>query len=812
MLFRSAVSALTLVIMITVVPHLEGPSVISNPAPVLASHAAALPLRFEPNLGQWDRPARFVAEGPGRVFSLAPEGAELALQGGQRLRMRLAGAGGSRRMRGLEELAGKTHYFLGDDPGRWRTGVPGYARVTSDEIYPGVDLVFQGQSGTLRYDFIVDPGADPSMIAMEFDGADSLRVDDAGDLVFETAAGEIRQRRPILYQDVRRVRRPVEGHYVLRGPNRVGIEVGAYDRSETLVIDPTLVYSTYLGDVRHDAGNAITVDESGAVYIAGGRQQGDNTDTDVFVAKFDPSGKTLLWRTHVRGQLSEEATGIALGPDGNIHITGWTSSFPSDPPGRPEYPRTPDALQPKYGGGNSDAFVTVLDPTGKMIYSTFLGGSGDDRGNDIEVNHRVRMYVAGTTSSTDFPTRDAAQPVLGGGKDGFVTVFDPTRQALVYSTYLGGTGDDAIVRAAPSFHHPFDLYNNRVRGARLPEGLVFAGTTSSPDFPTRDAVQMAYGGGPSDAFVACFGLAGRLKFATFLGGKGSDEGRDVAMDAAGQVYLTGITNSQDFPLANPLEPGLSAPPNADAFLAKIMPSGKGLIYSTYLGAKGGDGVAVDDGENAYVTGGGVLAAKLDPSGSTLGYASWALGGSAIAVDRERNVYVTGETFSNLLPTLSAYQPRNGGMFSARGREDSFAVKISAAPAPPPTFEENDARVSYTGTWVTDSAPGHSGGSAVFSEETGATATITFTGTGIQIFGRRETSSGYARVTSENFWPWGSVDTYASPAQDQTVILSITGLTSNTHTISLSVQGTHNARSGGNRLWIDGFKILGAPAP
>jgi hypothetical protein len=812
MSFRIAGSALTLVISFTVlVPRVDGPPV-TDPSPVLGHHASAKPLRFEPNLGQWDGPAKFVADGPGRVFSLAPDGAELALRGGQRVRMRLAGADGSRRMRGLEELAGKTHYFMGDDPGRWRSGVSGYAKVTSDEIYPGVDLVFQGESGTLRYDFIVDPGADPNVIAMEFDGADSLRVDEAGDLVFQTAAGEVRQRRPTLYQDVRRVRRPVEGHYILRGPNRVGIEVGAYDRRETLVIDPTLIYSTYLGDVRHDAGNAIAVDETGAVYVAGGRQQGDNTDTDVFVAKFDPSGKTLLWRTHVRGHFSEEATGIALGPDGNVHITGWTGSFPSDPPGRPEYPRTPDALQPKYGGGTSDAFVTVLDPTGKMIYSTFLGGGGDDRGYDIEVNHRVRMYVAGTTSSTDFPTRDAAQPVLGGGKDGFVTVFDPTRQALVYSTYLGGTGDDVIVRAAPSFHHPFDLYNNRVRGARLPEGLVFAGTTSSPDFPTRDGVQMAYGGGSSDAFVACFGLAGRLKFATFLGGKGADEGRDVAMDAVGQIYLTGITNSEDFPLANPLEPGLSAPPNADAFLAKIMPSGRGLIYSTYLGAKGGDGVVVDDGENAYVTGGGVLAAQLDPSGSTLGYAFWALGGSAIAVDRDRNVYVTGETFSNLLPTLNAYQPRNGGMFSSRGREDSFAVKISDAPAPPPTFEENDARVSYTGTWVTDAAPGHSGGRAVFSEEKEATATISFTGTGIQVIGRREPISGYARVESENFWPWGSADTYASTAQYQSLILSITGLPASQHTIRLSVSGFHNTRSGGNRVWIDGFNILGAPAP
>src|SRR5688572_29204738 len=206
MLFRIAGAAFTLVMTLTVlVPRVEGPSARSHQPPALGYYDSATPLRFEPNLGQWDRPARFVAEGPGRAFSVAPDGAELSLRGGQRLRMRLVGANGGLRMRGLEKLAGKTNYFVGDDPGRWRTGVPGYAKVTSEGIYPGVDLIFQGESGGLRYDFIVAPGADPSVIAMEFDGAHSLRVDEAGDLVLETAAGEVRQRRPVLYQELRRL-------------------------------------------------------------------------------------------------------------------------------------------------------------------------------------------------------------------------------------------------------------------------------------------------------------------------------------------------------------------------------------------------------------------------------------------------------------------------------------------------------------------------------------------------------------------------------------------------------------------------------
>ena len=218
---------------------------------------------------------------------------------------------------------------------------------------------------------------------------------------------------------------------------------------------------------------------------------------------------------------------------------------------------------------------------------------------------------------------------------------------------------------------------------------------------------------------------------------------------------------------------------------------------------------MDAGENAYVTGGGVLAAKLDPAGAALLYAFWALAGNAITVDASGDAYVTGGTFSNLLPTMNASEPRNGGMFSGRGRDDAFLVKISDTPAPPPAIEEDDGRVSYTGTWVADEAPEHSGGGAVLSDETGASVTFTFTGTGVQLIGRRDEFSGFAAVKTDSFTAWGSVDTYASPAQEEALILSITGLPAGTHTLTVSVAGAHNARSQGNRVWIDGFNVIGA---
>ncbi len=772
-----------------------------------------LPLGFEPNRGQADKRVKFLAQGQGYGLFLTSTEAVLALNraetedravsagefGRSVLRMRFIGANPSAKIAGMDPLPGKVNYFIGNDPKRWHSNIPLYGRVKCHSVYPGVDLIYYGYGNQrqLEYDFIVAPGADPAVITLDFKGAKKMELGAEGDLLLHTASGTVRLREPVVYQEKEGVRKELAGRYVLKGGQRAGFKVAAYDRAQTLVIDPMLVYSTYLGGVRGDHGNAVAVDASGAAYIAGGFQYADNNDFDVFVAKFDPTGGTLLWYTRIGGQFNEEAEALALDSAGNVHITGWTGSSPSNPPGRPEYPRTPDALQPAYGGGLSDAFVTVLSPEGTLIYSTFFGGSGDDQGRGIALDAAGNAYLTGFTASPDFPTAAPFQPVSGGGYDAYVAVMNRNKSALLYSSYLGGTGDDRA----------FGLALDR-------RGHVYVvGTTGSSDFPTRGPFQVRFVGGATDAFVVKLRPAGAgLAYGSYLGGSGAEQGRGIAVDSAGQVYVTGTTDSPDFPTAHALEDALSAPPNADAFLAKFTPSGTGLVYSTYLGAKGGSGVAVDAGGSAYVTGGDVLYAKLDPDGSTLLDAFWARGGRAIALDGSGHAYVTGGTFSYLFPTKDAYQPRNGGQFSGRGRDDVVLAKISDAPAPPPAVEEDDPRASYTGTWSVDEAPGHSAGRAVFTDaDAGGTVSFTFTGTGIQLIGRRDESSGYANVMLDSdLASWGAVDTYASPPQEQALILSVTGLASGTHTLTVAPVTSRNPRSRGSRVWVDGFTVIGAP--
>jgi hypothetical protein len=555
---------------------------------------------------------------------------------------------------------------------------------------------------------------------------------------------------------------------------------------------PRLVSSTYLGDVRYDAGRAIAVDASGYLYVAGGRQQADNTDADAFVAKFDPTGSVLLWRTTIGGNQPDEASGVAVDAAGNVHITGWTSSAPSNPPGRPAFPTTPAARQPTYGGGPSDAFVAVLSPSGALVYSSFLGGSGEDAGTDIALDETGVATLTGWTRSADFPLMRPLQVSLAGGSDAYITRVSADKSALLYSTYLGGRSDDKAARLA-------------LDGA----GQVHvAGATSSADFPTAWPLQATFAGGDADAFVAALDPGGAsLIYSTYLGGSGHDEARDVALDISGHAYLTGTTDSPDFPTTEALQLALASPPLADAFVAKLRPHGAGLVYSTYLGSRGGHAIAVDASGGVFVTGDGVQVARLHASGTSFAYTFWGIGGSALALGSNGHAYVTGKTLSNLLPTLNAYQARNGGMFSSRGREDAFVTRISSTAAPPPAVEEDGPGVSYTGTWSESRLPEHSGGRAVRSAEPGARATFAFSGTGVQLVGYRRESSGALLVTLDSV-PWGNVDTYASPTEAQALLVSITGLPPGAHTLSLEVASFKNARSHGNDVFIDGFTVLG----
>ena len=380
-----------------------------------------VPLHFEANRAQTDPRVQFLARGGGYTLFLTPTETVLVLTRTV-VRMTALGANPEPRASGQAELPGKANYFRGNDRRKWDTNVPTYARVRYRDLYPGIDLIYYGTQGQLEYDFVLAPGADAGQVVLRFEGADKIEVDGHGDLVLQTATGALRQRKPVLYQQGADGRRAVAGGYVLKGADRVGFQVGGYDRSRPLVIDPVLVYSTYLGGSGDDFFGRIAVDDSGSAYVTGGTRSADFPTTpgtvqaalrgtlDAFVTKLDPTGTAIVYSTYLGGSgdrfgTGDAGSGIAVDSDGNAYVTGGTFSA--------DFPTTPGAFQTTLGG-LSDAFVTKLDPTGSaLVYSTYLGGrantvSTGEGGSGIAVDVDGNAYVTGTTENGDFPTTPGA--------------------------------------------------------------------------------------------------------------------------------------------------------------------------------------------------------------------------------------------------------------------------------------------------------------------------------------------------------------------------------------------------------------------
>jgi hypothetical protein len=647
-----------------------------------------LPLAFERNQGQTDSKVKFLSHGQGYTLFLTSGEAVMALHKASAkpgvLRMKLLGANRAPAVSGMDEMPGKSNYFIGNDAKKWHTNVPTYAKVKYKSVYSGIDLVYYGNQRHLEYDFVVAPGANPRRIQLGLRGARKISRSEDGDLVLAMDAGEIRCHKPVVYQEKGGVRREIAAHYVVKHGNWVGFEVGDYDPRRPLFIDP-LIYSTYLGGSGDDYGSAIAVDNSGSAYVTGWTQstnfptmnplQPAGAGLYAFVAKLNPAGSALVYSTYLGGG-ADEGGGIAVDNSGNAYVTGLTEStnFP-----------TVNPLQQSFGGV-SDAFVAKLNATGSaLVYSTYLGGSGIDNGTGIAVDSSHSAYVTGYTFSADFPTMNPLQPTPGGGGygDAFVAKLNPAGSALVYSTYLGGSGEDLGYGIA------VDSSGN----------AYITGYTASTDFPTISPLQPIYGGA-SDAFVAKLNSAGSaLVYSTFLGGSGYDEGIGIAVDSSGNAYVTGATGSTDFPTMNPLQPIYGG--DGDAFVAKLNPSGSAFVYSTYLGGSGpdqGSGVAVDTAGNAYVTGGtastdfptmypfqptnggsNAFVAMLNPAGSSLVFSTYfggsgGDGGSGIAVDITGNAYVTGATSSTDFPTMDPLQAAYGGS------GDAFVAEITSGPA------------------------------------------------------------------------------------------------------------------------------------
>jgi len=687
----------------------------SGISPVAPGRAFAdLPLSFERNLGQTDASVRFVARADGQIVYLTQDEAVLVLDApstaGTRpvLRLSLAGADRSAPLQGLRPTGGRSNYFRGTEPSQWQRGIPQFARVRQAGIYPGIDLLYHGDKRRLEYDFVLAPAAAPERIRLGIAGADTVAIATNGDLELNAAGRSVRQLRPVAYQllDGRRVEVRVD--YVLHRDGLVGFALGDYDRSQALVIDPVLLYSTYLGGTGFDQGYAVALDGTGAAYVTGktaaldfpttpGSAQTVYGGDDAFVAKIDPSGSALVWSSYLN---SARGNGIAVDKAGNVYVTGEASTL--------AFPTTPGAFHTSPMG--FDAFVTKFRADGSaLLYSARFGGDFDDFPRAIALDGAGNAYITGWTvclaPTCSFPVVNAFQPAYGGGyNDAFVSKLNAAGSALVYSTYLGG---GAIINATEDW--------GQAIAVDAAGSAYVAGYTYSPDFPvTAGAYDTSRYG--LDAFVTKFSPDGRtLAYSTFLGGTMRDQAQGIAVDAAGSAYVTGWTESWDDP-ATPANEGFPVTPGAfqprgsfDAFVSKLNPQGSALLYSTYLGGAQdedrGWAIALDGNGNAYVTGdthsadfpvaggpqpnyggsGDAFAARLNATGTALVYSTFLGGaladeGRGIAVNASGEAVIVGSSSSANFPTSHALQPANAG--GLENHDDAVVVKLSATAAPP----------------------------------------------------------------------------------------------------------------------------------
>jgi uncharacterized protein (TIGR03437 family) len=723
-------------------------------------HSAELlsrqPLLFEKNQGQQGAHLQYFARGGGFELAVEPTENQISFAGhrnaGAVLRTRFLGAKSSATIQELDPAPARTSYFIGNQPSRWRRDVANFGKLQVSQIYRGVDLVFYGSAGTLEYDFIVHQGADPAAIRFQIDGAQGLRVDAQGDLVLATQHGEVRWKRPVLYQETGGQRSEIAGGFELHGRS-IGFRTGAYDRNRSLVIDPALSYATYLGGTGSQAGEAIAMDAAGNLYITGSTTSEDMPVTkgafqtayggtsldgipgDVFVAKLNSAGQ-LVYLTYLGGSGNDNAASIAVDSSGNAYITGYTGSV--------NFPTTAGVLQPKLAGigGNScshfgDAFVAKLNSSGtQLVYSTYLGGLLDDIGMAIAIDGAGDAYVAGGTLSRNFPTTPGAYqtafagfggqadtPDCGGepffdAGDAFVAKLNPTGSALLFSTYLGGKLDDMATSIA------IDSTQN----------VYVAGATLSVDFPTsHGAIQTAFGGvdpenqffHTGDGFLTKLNSTGSsLVYSTYLGGSGDDIVRGLVVDSTGTAYVTGATSSPNYPVTSgalqSTYGGYSILPYdvtflvGDAFVTRVNATGTALLYSTYYGGSqndSGTAIAVDSSGLIYVvgatdsynfpitrnatqvnfggqggqfpyyyTGDGFLAV-IDPNSTTPVFSTF-YGGNlddaflGAVLDGKGSIWMTGNTLSSNLPiTPNALQNSNVAAINLPAG-DAMIVRIS----------------------------------------------------------------------------------------------------------------------------------------
>jgi uncharacterized protein (TIGR03437 family) len=674
-----------------------------------------LPLSFELNAGQAGERYQLLAHGAGHDLYLSSAGVSLALYDGLGLgagviEMSLADANTGARWEPIDSLPGRMNYFIGPDSSRWLTNIPTYSRVRYRSVYPGIDVDYYGNQERLEHDFIVAPGADPSLIRMRFSGVESRLITPDGSLDITTEKGRVmRWQKPVIYQEgAGGVRREVAGGYRMVD-DAVGFSVAGFDRRLPLVIDPVVSYTTFAGRNSNEAIYGVAADAAGGTYVVGVTASADFSATpgapttptatgatgDVFVTKLNATGTAIVYTARVGGIGLDGALGMAVDAAGNVYVTGGAENG--------DFPTTAGAFQTRHGGRGQgtyaagDCFLFKLNSSGSaLLYSTFLGGSGSELCRGVAVDGGGNAYVAGYTDSNNFPvTENARQRTFRGGgeqeylqkSDAFVAKINPTGAGLVYSTLVGGSLDDAAMGIAVDSNG----------------SAYVTGFTTSSDFPvTATAAQRTYRGTGGqqylafgDAFVLKMNADGSaLTYSTYLGGRADEIAYGLALDAQGNAYITGASLSPDFPVTDnayqKVYRGSAGTPigaAGDAFVAKLNPQGSAFVYATYLGGtkdESGIGIAVDASGAAYIAGftlspnfpvstdakqaayrgenpvntvltGDAFLARLDPSGSALTYSTY-LGGVnddaalTVAVDSSSNVYVGGTTASADFPS------------------------------------------------------------------------------------------------------------------------------------------------------------------
>jgi len=875
-----------------------------------------MPLTFQENRGQAHKSVKFLTRGAGYQFWMSPDSTILALaklgpdakgkpgtaREASLLRMRMVGANKGARMTGAGAEQGRTNYLIGDDKSKWVTDIRNYSKVRYDEIYPGIDLEYYGNQQELEHDFIVAPGSDPKAIHLAYDGVKGVEVTADGELQLNTANGTVKQKKPVSYQTVNGKRQEVESRYTLLAKNEIAFEVGDYDRSKPLVIDPVLRYSTYIGGSHDDYAFDIAIDPDRNIYVTGytgsytqaadnrpgalpaaeggarpnipglgafptqGPLMGDpdsfgvqgdlsvpgngSVDArweysyyDAFVFKLNNTGSGLVYSTYLGAESDDYGLGIAVDGNRNAYVTGRTNSI-----------FWPLHIPVQGNGGGADGFIVKLSEAGNsFVYSTYIGGTGTDFGRSIQVDATGNAHVAGFTTSTDLPTFRAAQPTYGGGaRDIFVTSLDASGSAYNYSTYLGGAGDEggasgsATLTYVPDnmtlpynvplpvpfspalFPADFLIPNAVPLGTDFtvdiavdPQGnaYVTGGTTSTEGsgFPFTAGVAFpahAADGGGFDAFVTTYLPDGVINYSTFLGGTGDDAGRSIALNSAGEAFVTGYTTSTNFPVQDALQPTNHG--GVDAFVTRLDNAGTALVYSTYLGGTSadiGNGIAVSAGGQAYVAGSttsssagangfptenffqtnligavDVFVSKLRPNGSAFEFSTY-LGGTStdramsIVLDASAQSYITGITSSSNLPTAQGSMDRgiNTGSISGPNNYgpypnvDAFVAKFHAPPFAASNLIATDVQLTSIAIAWTDESDNEDG----FDIERKLGGGPTGTWTVIQSVGRNVVTfnnTGLIPTTTYSYRvrPFNNdgITTYYGPYSNQLVVTTL----------------------------------------